>query len=463
MVLKSGGVRCWGQDFYDQVLTPPADLLWNRTIAQISVGVYHTCALLTTGVVRCWGMTWAHGGLTNAFDPPIDLGRVTRISAGYAFTCAVLMSGGARCWGANHYGKAAVPVDLHSGGVAQISAGVYHACAVMTIGGVRCWGAEYPGVDGDGRPVGENITDVPADLQASGVTEISAGWAITCALLTSGGVLCWGWRTEARFPETYAFAAVPADLQAGGVAQIATAAHECVVTTAAAADTPPPSVHAAAVLAAVGGLLLLLIVVAVVKRRRNRAHGPKGEPASASEVKAELGSTMPIPVEDPAVNVLERKIRAKQAAADTAHYAKDRKLTRQLLAELEGLEGQLEAYYFTQASNAMSKGPGPRRADDPNPYASQPDGQGFSPEQQREIDDATASGMTEVDLANLIAEKEQDAALGRRKKKKWPIKHMDEVAAYEAAVAAPLPPPFSAPDQSPPAWAPPTFVQHSHV
>ena len=485
-VLTSGGVQCWGQDYYDQVLygaltpeqLPPVELdgrhgyLW--MVAQISVGTYHTCALLTSGVVRCWGMTWARSdsagapgsGWTNAFDPPIGLGPVAQISAGYAFTCAVLVSGGARCWGANHYGKTAVPADLHAGGVAQISAGVYHACAVTTIGGSRCWGAEYPELDGDGRSTGENITDVPADLQAGGVAQISAGWSETCAVRTSGGVLCWGFLLEARFPETHAFAAVPADLQAGGVAQIVTAAHACVVTTAAAADTSPPSALAAAAIAAVGGLLVLLIVGAVVKRRHDRAHGSKGEPASASEVKAELGSmaTRPITVDGPEVKVLESKIRAKEEEVDAAHDAKDRKLTRQLLAELEGLEDQLEEYHFTQARNVMSTGPAPPRVDDPNPYASQPDDQGFSPQQQREIDDATASGMAEMDLANFIAEKEQDAAMGRRKKKRWLKKHMDKVATYEAAPAAPLPPPpFSAPDQASPAWAPPTLVQHTFV
>ena len=175
-------------------------------------------------------------------------------------------------------------------------------------------------------------------------------------------------------------------------------------------------------------------------------------------------ATRPITVDGPEVKVLESKIRAKEEEVDAAHDAKDRKLTRQLLAELEGLEDQLEEYHFTQARNVMSTGPAPPRVDDPNPYASQPDDQGFSPQQQREIDDATASGMAEMDLANFIAEKEQDAAIGRRKKKRWLKKHMDKVATYEAAPAAPLPPPpFSAPDQASPAWAPPTLVQHTLV
>ena len=84
--------------------------------------------------------------------------------------------------------------------------------------------------------------------------------------------------------------------------------------------------------------------------------------------------------------------------------------------------------------SSLAKSTGPKPVD-PNPFASQPDDGRLSPEQQKEIDDAKAGGIDGEGLDNLICQKEQDAFTGRRKKNNWANKHVDEVAAYEAALA----------------------------
>lgn len=82
-------------------------------------------------------------------------GKAVRIAAGTSHTCAVLESGAVRCWGDGDWGKLGygngnsigddeVPAsagDVQVGGrVVQISAGGSHTCAVLSTGTVKCWG-----------------------------------------------------------------------------------------------------------------------------------------------------------------------------------------------------------------------------------------------------------------------------------------------------------------------------------
>ena len=83
----------------------------------IAAGAFHTCALLTSGQVRCWGdnqygqLGYGHTDAvgddeTPASHPPVALGgRATAITAGYWQTCALLATGHLRCWGANNAGQ----------------------------------------------------------------------------------------------------------------------------------------------------------------------------------------------------------------------------------------------------------------------------------------------------------------------------------------------------------------------
>jgi hypothetical protein len=85
-------------------------------------------------------------------------------------------------------------------GVTQITAGNLHTCALTTSGGVKCWGLGADGQLGNGATPTSQSTpvDVVATGEAqggaalSGITQVTAGWAHTCALTTSGGVKCWG-------------------------------------------------------------------------------------------------------------------------------------------------------------------------------------------------------------------------------------------------------------------------------
>ena len=125
-------------------------------MAAITAGGYHSCALTTAGAVHCWG--WNGSGqlgdssTTNRLTPVAVSGLgsgVAAIVAGGYHTCALTTAGVVRCWGYNSTGQLGdgstanrptpVAVSGLGSGVAAIAAGS-HTCALTTAGAVRCWG-----------------------------------------------------------------------------------------------------------------------------------------------------------------------------------------------------------------------------------------------------------------------------------------------------------------------------------
>jgi alpha-tubulin suppressor-like RCC1 family protein len=192
-------------------------------VTQVAAGSNHTCALLDTGAVRCWGYG-ANGRLgygntdtigddeAPAFAGDVDVGgTVTQLAAGVSHTCALLDAGAVRCWGDGDFGRlgygntdtigddetpaSAGDVDV-GGTVTQIAAGAFHTCALLDFGAVRCWGRGLSGQLGYGNTdtIGDDETPASAGNVIVGgtVTQIAAGGNYTCALLETGAVRCWG-------------------------------------------------------------------------------------------------------------------------------------------------------------------------------------------------------------------------------------------------------------------------------
>lgn len=174
----------------------------------VEAGSMHTCRLLVTGGVQCWGWNFNGqiGDATNVDrSVPVSVmglqSGVTAISAGYYHTCALLDSGAVRCWGRDFDGELGdganlgrtVPVEVRGlvSRVTGIAAGDNHTCAVLQTGTVWCWGANNYGQLGNGSNVASNLPVQVSGL-AAGARSVSAGEGFSCAVLTNGGIKCWG-------------------------------------------------------------------------------------------------------------------------------------------------------------------------------------------------------------------------------------------------------------------------------
>ncbi len=241
-LLADGGAQCWGWNRYGQLgngrQNPPAvpepvpldvvvALAGARLtgIDEIAAGGVHTCALMATGGVKCWGWN-AYGQVGAPCESPCLLpinvsgltSGVAALGLGANHSCAVMALGGVKCWGRNDSGQlgaataqtcgtppldrpcSTTPIDVAGlTDVSQVTAGNDHTCALTVTGGVKCWGDNTRGQLGDGQACGATCGS-PVDVSGltSGVSAIAAGEDHTCALTMTGGVKCWGDNTSGQ-------------------------------------------------------------------------------------------------------------------------------------------------------------------------------------------------------------------------------------------------------------------------
>ena len=175
-------------------------------VTAVAGGTFHTCALMSGGAVKCWGVntTGQLGNGTTSFGSsvPVDVvglsSGVVAIATG-SISCALTSAGAVKCWGGGLLGtgtttQSSVPVDVVglSSGVVAIAAGGSDVCALTSGGAVKCWGNNVSGQLGNGTTLN---SPVPVDVLglSSGVTAIAVGGIHSCALMSGGAVKCWGY------------------------------------------------------------------------------------------------------------------------------------------------------------------------------------------------------------------------------------------------------------------------------
>jgi alpha-tubulin suppressor-like RCC1 family protein len=122
--------------------------------------------------------------------------------------------------------------------VAAVTAGLSHTCALNTSGAVLCWGDNTYGQLGTGgrslgaaNPFPRTVNGLAGDVQ-----QIAAGDLHTCALTTDGWVLCWGSNAQGQLGSAAAptqTAPITVTDLISGVQQIAAGgSHTCALTAA---------------------------------------------------------------------------------------------------------------------------------------------------------------------------------------------------------------------------------------
>lgn len=194
-----------------------------------------SCAVLSDGGVDCWGYN-EYGLVGNGTVDGPDKGRnydtpqpvsgltdaISVTSANYLLTsfCALLSTGGVACWGTDSGGQlgngtTGGPDGRYGYDTPQMITGLTDAvsltggengsyCAVLSTGGVDCWGYNDDGELGDGTtggPDGQDGYDTPqtvtgithaVSITADAPIEGTDGSDSYCAVLSNGTANCWG-------------------------------------------------------------------------------------------------------------------------------------------------------------------------------------------------------------------------------------------------------------------------------
>ncbi len=124
-----------------------------------------------------------------------------------------------------------------AGAATRVSASRWHTCAITSSGGVVCWGHNAYGQLGDGTAT-QRSAPVPVSGIGTTVKAIAAGRYHSCALTTGGAVVCWGANFYGALGDgttTPRVSPVAVIGLASGVAAIAAGAdHTCALTATGA-------------------------------------------------------------------------------------------------------------------------------------------------------------------------------------------------------------------------------------
>jgi alpha-tubulin suppressor-like RCC1 family protein len=102
----------------------------------------------------------------------------------------------AGCGGTTSVCSTPAVISGFSAGVVSVAAGWEdYACALLSTGGVECWGSDAIGQLGEGLSPTSGVP-VPVSGLGSGVAEVVAGGAFACARMMDGTVKCWGDNTS---------------------------------------------------------------------------------------------------------------------------------------------------------------------------------------------------------------------------------------------------------------------------
>lgn len=188
-VLANGHVECWGSNYYGQLgdgtvidRLAPVEVTGIASAVAVAAGADHSCALLADGSVDCWGHNGGGqlgNGTTDDSLVPVPVqqlgGTALAIDAGRLHTCAVMASGEVKCWGRNDDGqlgnflttRSLYPdrMEALSGAALSVAAGDIQTCVLMATGTIRCAGRNAEGELGTGEATDDMVYAVATSYQ----------------------------------------------------------------------------------------------------------------------------------------------------------------------------------------------------------------------------------------------------------------------------------------------------------
>jgi alpha-tubulin suppressor-like RCC1 family protein len=231
-LIQDGTIWCWGNNTdgelgngatlsaSDTVSNVPVKVLGVSQAVSIATGAYHTCAVLSTGIVQCWGNNFdgelgnGKSGANARSSVPVnvkidginDLTNGLTVVAGTKNTCVLLLDHSVKCWGDNGYHQlgsgatsaSTVPVTVVTNSstppsplsqVSTLALNKDHTCAIQTDGTVFCWGDNGYGQLGNQSTASTTVAVKAIGIQA---TAIGVGDTHSCAIVSTGAVQCWG-------------------------------------------------------------------------------------------------------------------------------------------------------------------------------------------------------------------------------------------------------------------------------
>jgi hypothetical protein len=228
-VEMDGSVWCWGPNGTGSIgdgtttdrPTPVqvSGLPVGDPVTQVSTGILTTYVVTAAHRVYTWGSnstgqlgTGTVGGNSTVPVQITALGStVAKISGGDGHACALKTDGTIYCWGANSSGQlgdgfttnTSLPVytiNFGSNGLigpaVEVSAGSQSTCAIDAFGEVWCWGNNTFGQLGDGTTSARTTPVLVSTPQGRTALHVSAGGGDTCATMADGTAWCWGYNLD---------------------------------------------------------------------------------------------------------------------------------------------------------------------------------------------------------------------------------------------------------------------------
>jgi alpha-tubulin suppressor-like RCC1 family protein len=213
---------CWGKNNRGQLGNGTQDAVAHATptavtsipstfsVESIDIGALHMCATSAVGDTWCWGAytngrlgtTAASDSLTPQRISTLAAGVATSATAGFNHSCVVLNAAG-WCFGSNSsgqlgsdpntYTQSSTPLSVaFTSAPDMIASGKDVTCAVLISQTLECFGLNDNGQLGESLVTASRYTPQTVGGITTGVVDIALGGTHACAVFASGAVKCWG-------------------------------------------------------------------------------------------------------------------------------------------------------------------------------------------------------------------------------------------------------------------------------